>query len=200
VGSGRTDAGVHAQAQVAHVRTRNRLPAERIVRSVNALLPKDIVVLRVSEAPRDFHARFSARRKSYRYRVFTGAAVPPFIAPYVHQVRWPLDVARMRREAAALAGRHDFRALAQAGHGRHSSVRRLSRVAVTRRGEELQIDLTGDGFLHAMARSIAGTLIDVGRGRLPEGSMRRLLRTGRRSLAGTTAPAKGLTLVHVEYP
>jgi len=199
VGSGRTDAGVHAQAQVAHVRTRSRLPCRRLLQSVNALLPTDIAVLRVEEAAPGFHARFDAVGKRYRYRIFTGPVVPPFIRPYVHHVRVPLDVALMRREAAGLKRRHDFRAFARAGSGRTSSVRTVAEIAVIRRGQELHVEVEGNGFLHTMVRSIAGTLLDVGRGSLPPGRIRTMLRTKQRRLAGATAPAKGLTLVSVTY-
>jgi tRNA pseudouridine38-40 synthase len=200
VGSGRTDAGVHAEGQVAHVRTRSAMPARRLLRSVNQLLPADLAVLRIEEAPEGFHARFDARRKRYRYRLFTGPVVPPFIRPYVHHVRAPLNVPLMRREAAALRGRHDFRAFARASSWRRTGSRTVTAVALRRKGPELHLEVEGNGFLHTMVRSIAGTLIDVGRGRLAPGTARRMLRTGERRLAGTTAPAKGLSLVDVRYP
>ena len=201
IGSGRTDAGVHAIAQVAHVKTRSSIARERLLRSVNQLLPLDIAVTRIEEAAPDFHARFSAASKRYRYRLFTDEVVPPFIRPYVHQVRAPLNLQLMRREAAPLKGRHDFKAFARtdAVRQRRSSTRAITSVALTRRGEELHLDITGNGFLHTMVRSIAGTLLDIGRGRLPPGTVRRLLRTKRRRLAGATAPACGLTLVSVTY-
>lgn len=198
VGSGRTDAGVHALAQVAHLKTRSSVSCERLLRSVNQLLPPDIAVTGIVQAGNGFHARFSARRKRYRYRMFTGPVVPPFIRPYVHHVRTPLDVALMRREADALKGRHDFRAFARAGAAGPTH-RTITALDLARRGSEIRIDVEGNGFLHTMVRSIAGTLIDVGRGRLPEGTVRRMLREGRRSLAGTTAPPQGLALVSVTY-
>ena len=209
IGSGRTDAGVHALAQVAHVRTRSRLPGERLVRSANALLPRDISILKVEEVSAHFHAQFSARRKRYRYRVFTGIAPTPFIRPYVCQVRAPLDLGLMRREAGALRGRHDFRAFARSsgagphtkrfGVGAGTTVRSLTEVRLRRRGEELHFEFQGNGFLHTMVRSMTGTLLDIGRGRLPQGTVRRMLRSGDRRLAGMTAPAKGLALISVDY-
>lgn len=199
VGSGRTDAGVHALAQVAHVRTRSPMPAARLLRSLNALLPPDIAVLKVEEAPETFHARFGARRKRYRYRIYTGEVVPPFIRSYVHQVRAPLNVSLMRREAAALKGAHDFRAFARAPGKRRNTRRGVTALSLIRRGQELQLDVEGNGFLHTMVRSIAGTLIDVGRGHRPPGTVRRMLASRARHLAGTTAPAQGLTLVSVTY-
>lgn len=199
IGSGRTDAGVHALAQVAHLRTRRAIARERLLRSVNALLPQDIALLRVEPARPSFHARFDASTKRYRYRVYTGPVVSPFIRPYVHHVRAPLRVGEMRRQAGQLCGRHDFKAFARAGGSGTSAVRTVARFDIVRRAEELQFDVTGTGFLHTMVRSMVGTLLDIGRGRFPAGTIRRLLRTGDRRLAGTTAPAKGLTLVSVEY-
>lgn len=199
VGSGRTDAGVHALAQVAHVRTRSGIPCRRLLRSVNSLLPPAIAVLQVEEAAPGFHARYDAVGKCYRYRVFTGPVVPPFISPYVHHVRLPLNVALMRREASALKHRHNFRGFARVGSARGSTVRIITELRLMRKGRELQLDVEGNGFLHTMVRSIVGTLLDIGRGRLPPGTIRRMLRTGERRLAGTTAPAHGLCLVSVTY-
>ena len=197
-GSGRTDAGVHAAAQIAHLRTRSSIPARQLLRSLNQLLPPDIAVIRIAELRRPFHARFDARRKQYRYRMFTGEVVPPFIRPYVHHVRAPLRVALMRKEAAALKGRHDFKAFVRAGTP-GTTTRTITALRLRRCGQELQLDIEGNGFLHTMVRSIAGTLIDVGRGHLPADTVRRMLRTRDRRLAGTTAPPQGLVLMEVMY-
>ena len=200
VGSGRTDAGVHAVAQVAHVRTRASLPCARLRRSLNQLLPADIAVARLDDAPATFHARFSAATKRYRYRIATGAVASPFIRPYAYHVSIPLNVARMKRELAALRGRHNFRAFARWNGAAPSRASRIITAArLARRGRELHLDIAGNGFLHTMVRSIAGTVIDVGRGRLPSGTVTRMLATGDRRLAGTTAPARGLTLMDVRY-
>ncbi len=201
VGSGRTDAGVHALAQVAHVKTRSTMPCARLQRSLNELLPPDIAVTRLEDVAPAFHARFDAYRKRYRYRVFTGPVVPPFTRLYVHHVRSSLRVSAMRRELSALRGRHDFLAFARLPRqaaGR-TTIRAITDARLTKRGSELHLELEGNGFLHTMVRSIAGTLIDVGRGRLPEGTVRRMLRMGDRRLAGTTAPPQGLVLVSVTY-
>lgn len=205
VGSGRTDAGVHALGQSAHLRTRATLPCGRLLRSINRLLPPDIAVTRIKDVPAAFHARFSVTTKRYRYRIFTGPVVLPFIRPYVHHYTAPLNLALMRREAALLHGRHDFRAFTRAQHraqGRppRTTTRTISSIRLTRRGRELHLDIEGNGFLYTMVRSIAGTLIDVGRGRLPPGTVRRMLEKKRRTLTGTTAPASGLTLLSVAYP
>ena len=199
VGSGRTDAGVHALAQVAHVNTGSSLSRGRLLRSVNQLLPQDVAVTRIDEVPASFHARFGASRKRYRYRIFTGPVVSPFIRPYVHQVTRPLNVSAMREEATALRGRHNFRAFTRAGSAKGDLTRTITHVRLVRAPQELRLEIEGTGFLHTMVRSIVGTLLDVGRGRLPHGTIRRMLRTGDRRLAGTTAPAKGLALVRVVY-
>jgi len=176
------------------------MPARRLQRALNHFLPSDIAVLSVHEAPSGFHAQRSAVRKSYRYRMYTGVVPPPFIRPYVHHVRAPLNVSRMRREAAALKGQHDFTAFARAEAAKRYGARRtIYRVVLRRTRAELQLDVTGNGFLHTMVRSIAGTLIDVGRGRLPAGTVRTLLRNRRRAQAGVVAPARGLTLLRVDY-
>ena len=200
VGSGRTDAGVHAAAQVAHVKTRSAISVQRLLRSVNQLLPPDIAVTRLAEVHVSFHARFDAVRKRYRYRLFTGGVVPPFIHPYVHHVRAPLSLSDMRQEAATLLGRHDFQAFARARRDGRTTTRAITRLSLRRQGQEIHLDIEGNGFLHTMVRTIAGTLVDVGRGYLPAGTLRRMLRTKRRELAGIVAPARGLTLVSVRYP
>ncbi len=199
IGSGRTDAGVHALAQVAHVRTCSTMSCARLVRSVNQLLPEEIAVTTIADVQPGFHARFDVMSKRYRYRIFTGAVVPPFIRSYVYQVHVPLNVALMRREAVALRGRHDFRAFVRAARSVRSTVRTIRGVQLTRRSQELQFEIEGNGFLYTMVRSIVGTLIDIGRGRLPPGTIRRMLRNGDRRLAGTTASAHGLALVSVTY-
>ena len=200
IGSGRTDAGVHALAQVAHVRIRSGMSKARLLAAMNHLLPRDIAVTAIEEPGGAFHAQFSATRKRYRYRIVTRPVVLPFIRPYVHQVRAPLNVPLMRRELWALAGRHDFRAFARAKSVRgRSTTRAITAARLMRQDGELILELAGNGFLHTMVRSITGTLIDVGRGRLPPGTMRRLLRTKDRLQVGITAPARGLTLVSVGY-
>ncbi|MBI3324258.1 MAG: tRNA pseudouridine(38-40) synthase TruA [Candidatus Omnitrophica bacterium] len=198
-GSGRTDAGVHALGQVAHLRTSRSLPCQTLQRGLNAVLPRDIVVRAVEEAPPDFHARFDAVSKRYRYRIVNGPVVLPFMRRYVHHVPVQLNVALMRREAAVLRGRHDFRSFHNTGRLVTDTVRTLSLARIERRRGELVIELEANGFLQGMARAIVGTLLELGRGRLPAGSMARILRAKRRQAAGPTAPARGLILVHADY-
>jgi len=199
-GSGRTDAGVHALAQVAHASAIREIPRQRLLRSVNQLLPPDISVLSVGTANGSFHARFDAVRKRYRYRIFTGKVVTPFVRPYVFHAPWPLNAARMQREVKALSGTRDFKAFVRASSGKKGSTRRrIIRASLKRKGQELHFEIEGSGFLHTMVRSLAGTLMDVGRGRLPEGTIKRLLKSKSRQGAGITAPARGLTLISVTY-
>jgi tRNA pseudouridine38-40 synthase len=199
IGSGRTDAGAHAAAQIAHLKTSSRIPASQLARALNHLLPETIAVTAAADAPSSFHARRAAVSKLYRYRIYTGRVVPPFIRRYVHHARSRLNIRLMREELRGLEGVHDFRGFARAGHGRATTRRAILRARLRRSDDELYLDILGDGFLHAMVRSIAGTLIDVGRGRLPGGTVRKILRTGDRRLAGTTAPAHGLILLSVQY-
>lgn len=199
VASGRTDAGVHAQAQAAHLKTHAKMPVARLFYSANQLLPKDIAILKIRERADSFHARFDAVRKQYRYRVFTGGVVPPFIRPYVCPFRAPLDLPRMRQEVRLLKGRHDFKAFVRAGGRRGSTVRTLYAAKIAKRHQELHFEFEADGFLHTMVRSMVGTLLDIGRGRLPSGTIKRMLKIRKRCLAGTTAPACGLTLMRVHY-
>ena len=199
VGSGRTDAGVHALAQVAHVKLHSAIRAQSLQRALNAVLPPDIVVTKIEEAPAGFHARFGARVKRYRYRLVTGGVVLPFERRYVHHVRAPLNVRLMRREATALLGRHDMRAFHKLSRPVSDARRTVSRIWVRQRGRELLIEIEADGFLHGMVRSIVGTLIDVGRGFRPPGAIAAILKTRDRRLVGPTAPAKGLCLLHVRY-
>jgi len=207
-GAGRTDAGVHAHGQVAsaHV-TFTHAPAT-LGRALNAILPDDIRVLDVAEAPPDFHARFSARSKSYRYQLRTGAVGDPFTRAFEWQLSERLDVDRMRAAAASLVGTHDFAAFQSAGTDVTSSIRTIFRSEI--RGPEgsapllgprsvLVYEVTADGFLRHMVRAIVGTLVEIGRGWRPVASVTQLLDGGTRADAGATAPPHGLFLVRVDY-
>jgi tRNA pseudouridine38-40 synthase len=201
VGSGRTDAGVHALAQVAHVRTTAAVPADRILRALAGLLPHDIAVLRVEDVHPSFHAQHDVVSKRYRYRIAASPVVSPFDRRYVWQVYWRLRVATMRREVQALRGRHDFRAFQKSGRPVKDTRRRIFDARlIARRGGGLAIEVEADGFLYGMMRAIVGTVVAVGSGKLPPGTVARALKTGDRSLCGQAAPARGLFLVSVTYP
>jgi tRNA pseudouridine38-40 synthase len=199
-GAGRTDAGVHAQGQVAGVRVETRLAPAELLRALNAVLPRDLAVLSAEPAPEGWHPRRDARRKLYRYAIWNGRVRSPLRERTAHWVPQPLDAAAMARAAAALVGTHDFRSFQAAGSGIEQTVRTLFRADVLGEGgAELALELCGDGFLRHMVRNVAGTLIEVGLGRRPAESLPELLGARDRAAAGPTAPAQGLTLVRVEY-
>jgi tRNA pseudouridine38-40 synthase len=198
-GAGRTDAGVHALAQVASVRVTFAHDVTTLTRALNAQLPEDIRVLAVEDAPPDFHARFSARRKAYRYQLRSGGVASPFERTCVWHLAERLDVAAMREAAQALVGTHDFAAFQSVGTQVPTSIRTISRSHLGEEGELLVYDVMGDGFLRHMVRSIVGTLVEIGRGWRPTGSMALLLEGGRRAQAGATAPSHGLFLARVDY-
>ncbi len=200
VGAGRTDAGVHARGQVASLRLPRALPAEALVHGTNARLPEEIRVLRAAAVDDAFHARRSAAAKSYRYRLFLGRVPPPALAPFVWPVREELDVAALEAATAALPGGHDFAAFALAGAAPGPTVRRIFAAGWERRGRELAFVVSGEGFLRGMVRGLAGTLVEVGRGRRDPAGFRALLAGAPRSAAGDTAPARGLVLERVDYP
>jgi tRNA pseudouridine38-40 synthase len=213
-GSGRTDAGVHALAQVVTFVTESNVPTENFAKALNAILPASVRVLAVSEAPADFHARHSARAKTYRYRIFRDATCPPFLARYVWHYPYPLDEAAMGQAAGLVEGEHDFTSFAAVDPGRNanhegdegteragsrSNVRTIFSSAWQRHEEELIYTVRGSGFLHHMVRNLVGTFILVGKGTLRPEDLTRILAARERSAAGATAPASGLYLVEVEY-
>jgi tRNA pseudouridine38-40 synthase len=197
-GSGRTDAGVHAIGQVAHFNTDTTIPADKLVHAINAHLPADIGVNSAEDVPEDFHARYSAKQKTYRYTILQQAVRPVLERRFAHWVSYPLDVERMREAAAWLVGKHDFAAF-ESKSDKQASVRTVARLEIAQVGPRIEIEITADGFLYNMVRGIVGTLIEVGRGKMPPEQVKGLLETRERGLAGPTAPACGLCLVRVEY-
>jgi tRNA pseudouridine38-40 synthase len=196
-GSGRTDAGVHARAQVASCSLETSLSALTIRRALNANLPEEIRVVRVQPVASDFHARFSARGKEYRYQIDCGPVADPFRLRYAWHHPRPLDVAAMRRAARVLAGRHDFTAFC--AKSERDPVRTIHRVSVMRHGSLVTIAVCADGFLYKMVRTIVGALVKVGEGGLTAADVARLLRERKRIPLVETAPAKGLWLWRVRY-
>ncbi|MGH9449522.1 MAG: tRNA pseudouridine(38-40) synthase TruA [Terriglobia bacterium] len=213
-GAGRTDAGVHAAGQVACFRTNTLIPCENLNRALNNILPREIRVLRVCEAPAAFHARYAAVAKLYRYRILQSNVCPPFLARFVYHTPVRLDAERMMRAAKCFEGEHDFTSFAATEPCRakpqktgrrsapRSAVRRISFSRVFWRPETsiLTYDVRGNGFLHHMVRNLVGTLIEVGRDAIPPDAIPAILSARRRPEAGPTAPAHGLCLVRVEYP
>lgn len=199
-GSGRTDRGVHALGQVAHVDLDKSFTPAALQRALNALLPADIRIMACAEASPDFHARRSAVWKEYRYFIWNGPVLPPHVRLYRAHVIRPLDVNVMREAASHLVGRHDFAALtANPNRLVESTVREITRLNVLRKGSELTVVVRGDGFLYKMVRSIAGILIRIGEGALPASEMIRILDSGVRTAAVPTAVPQGLFLWHVGY-
>jgi tRNA pseudouridine38-40 synthase len=204
-GSGRTDAGVHALAQVVTFVTESSVPTQNFLKALNDILPATVRVLEVEEMPADFHARHSARGKTYRYRIYREAICPPFLARYVWHYPYRLDEDAMSRAAALIIGEHDFTSFAavdpERGHEGQpvSNVRTIFSSVWERAGEELVYTVRGSGFLHHMVRNLVGTYILVGRGTLQVDDINRILDAKNRSAAGATAPGAGLYLVSVDY-
>ena len=201
-GSGRTDAGVHALGQVASFHTSSAIPAERLPHAINSALPPDIVVVRAEGVPDGFHARYSARAKTYRYSILCRPVRPAVGSRYVHWTRRELDLAAMRHAAARCVGEHDFAAFATESTG-ENTVRTLTRCDIGQRpehgGQRLDLHVEANGFLYNMVRAIVGTLLDIGCGRWPPERIAELFAARDRALAGPTAPAKGLCLMRVDY-
>jgi tRNA pseudouridine38-40 synthase len=218
-GSGRTDAGVHALAQVMTFVTESSVPTENFVTALNDILPAAVRVLEVNEAPPGFHARHSARAKTYRYRIYREAICPPFLARYVWHYPYPLDEQAMVHAAALVVGEHDFTSFAavdpekRSNHERNegtqggdevspapaSNLRQIFSSAWQRVGDELTYTVRGSGFLRHMVRNLVGTFVLVGKGTLQVEDFGRILEARNRSAAGPTAPSSGLYLVNVEY-
>jgi tRNA pseudouridine38-40 synthase len=216
-GSGRTDAGVHALAQVATFSTASGIPIENWALALNDKLPASIRVLEVTEVASDFHARKSARAKTYRYRIHRGTICSPFVARYVWHYPYPLDEAAMAAAAGVVVGEHDFTSFAavdpervermtaseengdKAAATTPTNVRAIFSSAWTREGDELLYTVRGSGFLHHMVRNLVGTFVLVGKGTVNLEGLKRILAARDRSAAGPTAPASGLFLVNVEY-
>ena len=217
-GSGRTDAGVHALAQVATFQTASSIPVANFRVVLNDRLPAAIRILAVDEVPEGFHARHSARAKCYHYRIWRGDVVPPFLARYVTHHPYPLNEAAMQQAAALVAGEHDFTSFAavdpdralRLAAGRQQSeasaalrhttnIRTIQESRFERHAEELVYIVRGDGFLHHMVRNLVGTFLLAGKGSIAPSDIVAILEARDRRAAGSTAPADGLYLVEVEY-
>lgn len=204
-GSGRTDAGVHAEGQVASVQLQREITPDKLRNAINGNLDRDVRVLSAEAAPDEFHARYSAVSKTYVYRLVHGTVMSPFWARFAHQEARPIELEFMRDCASLFLGEHDWTAFSAAQSDADSRVRTVTQVDISEGWDErghchlIQLTVTANGFLRYMVRSIVGTLLAVGRGEIEAETVRRAIEEGNRNLAGATAPACGLTLLRVQY-
>jgi len=199
-GSSRTDSGVHAEGQVAHFKTDQIIPDRNLLRAINAYLPKDVAVKKIEKVPAQFHARYSAKKKTYLYEVRLSQLPAPLERRRTYSFFYPVDIARVKEAARLLVGCHDFRSFqAKSGEKEMSTVRRITKLQITRKGETLSFLVEGDGFLYNMVRNIVGSLLEVGRGRMSLDEFKRAFRGRDRKLMGPTAPPQGLTLKKIIY-
>ncbi|WP_319408599.1 tRNA pseudouridine(38-40) synthase TruA [uncultured Desulfosarcina sp.] len=200
IGSGRTDAGVHALAQVAGFKTRSRLDAEAFFNGLNSLLPGDVVIRACKQMPDNFHARFDVASKRYRYHILNRPIATAIGRQFVWHIRRPLDMAAMAKAAGSLLGTHDFKAFEGTGSPRDHTVRTVTDSTVKETGGgNLTYDIEANGFLRFMVRNIVGTLVEVGLGKIDPQALPTILLSKDRSQAGATAPPQGLFLVDVAY-
>jgi tRNA pseudouridine38-40 synthase len=199
-GSGRTDSGVHALGQVAHFKTQSRMDIRTIQRALNSLLPPDIVIQKVEEVDGGFHARKHSKSKIYEYRILNRNLRSAFHRGYVWHIPQKLDLTEMKIATQGLIGEHDFAAFRTAGSPTRTTVRRVLRAEWKRRRDGLLcFEIEANGFLKQMVRSIIGTLVEVGKGRMKAADLRKILNSRDRKEAGPTAPAQGLFLREVKY-
>ena len=197
--AGRTDAGVHALGQVANFKSKTKIPLGKLRWALNCLLPEDIKVTRIKKVALYFNSRFCAKSKIYRYTVLNRKYSSALLAQRVYFFHYPLDVNLMRKEAKVLLGRHNFKSFQAAEERVRNPLRRIMSIKINKINNFLNIDIEADSFLYNMVRNIAGTLLEIGRGRFLAGSMRKILNSRNRTLAGPTLPAKGLCLMKVKY-
>lgn len=197
--AGRTDAGVHAAGQVLSFRLTREWEGQTLRRALNGNLPPDIRALEAAPAGENFHARLDARAKIYRYQIYTAAVLSPFLARYAWHHPYALNVERMMDDAGALLGTHDFTAFTVADCEVKTHVRTVTEVRIERDDELLKLCFTGHGFLRYQVRTMVSALVEANRGRLRAGSIAALLASRDRTLMGAPAPARGLTLMKVEY-
>jgi tRNA pseudouridine38-40 synthase len=199
VGAGRTDAGVHAHAQVAHFQLNPSIPTDGLLRGLNSLLPEDIRIREADPAPDGFHARYDARSKTYCYFLDRSRVASPFRSRFTHHYPHRLDAENMQRACKNFVGRRDFAAFCAAASEVKTTERECTVSRLSEEGNELVYEIAANGFLHHMVRNIVGTLLEVGRGKLVPDDIENLIESRDRRLSGPTAPARGLHLMRVEY-
>ena len=199
LGASRTDTGVHAMGQRAVIKTNSSIPVSHIPYAVNSFLPEDVRVIDALEVPASFHPRYDAVKKTYEYKILNSMYKNPVLRNYTEFVYEKLDIIEMRKALDFLLGEHDFSAFRASGSGVKGSVRTIYEAKIEKDGDIISLRITGNGFLYNMVRIIAGTLIDVGKGKKDPFSMKDILESGDRTLAGKTAAPQGLTLLDISY-
>lgn len=200
IAAGRTDAGVHALAQTAHFRLERTIPVDGMLRGLNTMIPDDIRVRAIEEAPSDFHARYSARSKTYRYYLDPGSVPLPFRSRFAVHYPYPLDRNALDQAAGSFLGEHDFAGFRASSCGAKTTTRCVLESRWLDEASELVFEVTATGFLHHMIRNMVGTLLQIGGGKRSVESITELFSSGDRTQAGPTAAAKGLHLIRVDYP
>ncbi len=198
IGSGRTDAGVHALGQVANFKTESNILVGRIPHALNSKLPKDISIINAEEVDEDFHSRYCAKRKRYRYLICNSEYRNPIYSDISYLVKYNLDLEKIKKEAKSLIGTHDFKGFMSSGSNIKDTLRTIYDIEIFQQENMIIIEIEGNGFLYNMVRIIVGTLIDIGRGRISI-SMSSIIDSKLRSMAGHTAPSHGLFLKKVDY-
>lgn len=197
--AGRTDAGVHAEGQVISFQLNGDWDPSTLVRAINGNLPDDIRVLDAARAPEDFHARFNAKGKTYRYQVWNGEVMNPFLLRHAWHYRYAIDIEKLSEQSRALLGTHDFSAFTVSDCEVRTRIRTITRISIDQQDSLISLVFSGDGFLRYQVRTMVGVLMNANRGRLKISSIEELIESRDRKLAGTPAPAQGLTLMKVEY-
>jgi len=199
-GASRTDSGVHAQGQTAHIKIDTKIPEKSLLRAINSHLPEDVAVKKVEKVSSQFHARFSAKKKTYLYEVRLSQVPAPLERRRVYSYFYPVDIAKIKQATRVLVGRHDFKSFqSKSSEKEMSTVRRITKLQAVKRGDKLSFLVEGDGFLYNMVRSVVGSLLDVGRGKVSLAEFQKAFRARDRRLMGPTAPPQGLTLIKVSY-
>lgn len=199
IGSSRTDVGVHALGQVANFHTNSRIPGEKFAFALNSILPEDIVIVSSAEVGPDFHSRFNAKAKRYLYYIYNSTFPSALLRDRAWHVPYPLDMAAMEKASSFLKGTHDFSAFKAVGGATKTSIRTIMEFTIARKEKMIEINILGNGFLYNMVRIIAGTLVEVGKGKISPDAIPAILESRDRKNAGITAPAHGLYLAQVYY-
>ncbi len=199
IAAGRTDAGVHARQQIANFKTDSKSSVPKLQFALNSLLPEDIKVIHIQHVALDFHSRYGSKYKTYRYTILNRSYPDVFKRHFVYFYPFTLDLKIMQKASRVLLGRHDFSSFKKTQKDQKATLRNLKAIDIKKQGHFIYIDITAQGFLYHMVRNIVGTLIEVGRGKFPEDSLKKILVAKNRKSAGPTAPACGLCLMRVKY-